>query len=186
SAVEVGVALKGFDDAIQVANRRTVETTKPPTEVERRPWRPPLTDTVPSGGLPRWAVAVPIGLALLALLWGWSRGDEVEALRRVEAYWIERLQTGATQEKISALQTLGEIGTAGDESFDALVGALDDPEPQVRAAAATALGELGEDARPASSKLLELRQKDEWPDVRMAASAAHDKITGKAQPGSSQ
>src|SRR5690606_30299573 len=35
SAVEVGVALKSLDDAIHVSERRTVETTSPPTEAER-------------------------------------------------------------------------------------------------------------------------------------------------------
>jgi serine/threonine-protein kinase len=185
SAVEVGVALKNLDRVVQVANRRTLETTSPPTEAERPAIRrpaAPLTDTgtaVVRAGLPRWAVAVPSALALLAFLWGWSRGDEVAALRRVETFCTAKLQSGTMSEKVLAAQTLGEIGTAGDESLDALEAALQAPEPQVRTAAATALGNMGSGARRASGKLLDLSRTDEWPDTRIAARTAHEKITGK-------
>lgn len=187
SAVEVGIALKNLDEVVHVANRRTLETAGPPTIAERPAVKPSLlTDsdaaTLTRAGLPRWAPAVPAGIALLALLWGWSQRDEVAALKRVEAFSIEKLHGGTMQQKVAAAQTLGQIGSAGDKTLEELEKALADPDPQVRAAAATALGELGDDARGSSGDLFRLMQQDDNPEVRIAATAAHEKITGeKAQ-----
>jgi hypothetical protein len=184
SAVEVGVTLKTLEEAVQVAHRRTTETAGPPTEAERPVYRRPAddSDALPTArGLPRWAIAVPTAIALFALVWGWSQRDEVAALRRVEAFWLQRLQSGDDGERVLAVQTLGQIGAAGEGTIDSLIGALRDPSPRVRAAAATALGELGADAKAASGVLLRLRQTDEWPDVRIAATEALQKITGQVE-----
>ncbi|MGC1272661.1 MAG: protein kinase [Planctomycetaceae bacterium] len=179
SAVEVGIALKSLDDAVHVANRRTVETTKPATEVERRAFTPPLTDTVPAAAqLPWRLIAVPIAVALLAFVWAWSRGDDVAALKRVEAHCIQKMNTGNVEQRLAAIETLAQIGTAGDKSFDRIVAALDDPDATVRTAAVTALGQLGSEARAASGKIFNLAKTDERPEVRSAAISAHQKITG--------
>jgi len=185
SAVEVGLALKNIDEVVHVATRRTVEVAGRPTESERPALKGSLftdTDGVSiRGGLPWWAVAAPSAVALLALLWAWSRGDEVAALERVETFSVEKLRTGGTQEKVVAAQSLGKIGSAGDESVAALDAALTDADPLVRAAAATALGEIGDDARASAGALFKLRQQDDNPDVRTAATIAHGKITGEEQ-----
>lgn len=183
SAVEVGVALKNLDDAVHIASRRTVETTKPATEVERRAFTPPLTDTVPAATqIPWWLIAVPCAAVLLALLWGWSHGDELAALDRVEVHAIQKLSSGSTEQRIAAIETLAQIGTSGDESFDRIVAALADPDPPVREAAVVALGQLGSEASSATGKIFALAKSDDRPEVRMAAMSAYEKITGKV-PG---
>lgn len=182
SAVEVGITLKNLDEAVRVSERRTVETTSPTTEAERRVIASPLTDehTTVVSGVPRWLVAVPSGIALLALLWGWSRGDEVAALERVETFCKQRLEgSGGVEEKVHAIETLGRIGTAGDSALASLITALDSPEPRVRAAATQALGELGSDARKASGEIFRLAQQDDRQEVRTAALEALKKITGE-------
>ena len=183
SAVEVGVALKSVNEMVHVAERRTAETSSPKTEAERRPFSPPVSGSVSSIGMPRWAVAVPVAVTLLALLWGWSRGDDVAALRRVEKFMADGLQSPRSpQEKVLAIQALAEIGPAGDVAIESLIGALADPEPQVRIAAATALGQLGSEAREASGKVYSLAQQDDRPEVRRAALEAHKMITGSSSP----
>lgn len=187
SAVEVGLALKNIDEVVHVATRRTVEVAGRPTESERPAFKGSLLTDADGytirGGLPWWAAAAPGAVALLALLWAWSRGDEVAALERVESHSVQKLRTGGSQEKVAAAQTLGKIGDAGDESLDALGAALSDADPQVRAAAATALGEVGPDAGESAGRLFGMMKADEDPNVRLAATAAHAKITGETQPG---
>jgi serine/threonine-protein kinase len=185
TAVEVGVALKSLDEMIHVAERRTVETTSPPTEAERIVIPAPVTDAAARlSAIPRWAVAIPTVIALLALYWGWTRGDDVAALERVQSFWGQRLTAGTTQEKVLAAQTLGEIGASGDGVVEALTAALSDPEPLVRVAAVNAFGMMGADADEVSSKILALHRQDDRPEVRDAAAAAFEKITGN-RPGAS-
>lgn len=187
SAVEVGVALKSLDDAVHVSERRTVETTSPPTEAERIVFPAANTDAATQvAAVPRWVVAIPAVIALLALYWGWTRGDEVAALERVESFWVQRLMTGTAQEKVFAAQTLGEIGAGGDDTLKTLQAALKDSEPTVRIAAVNALGQMGADAQDAAFEIRKLVQQDDRPEVRSAASEAFLKITGnKADEGAS-
>jgi eukaryotic-like serine/threonine-protein kinase len=184
SAVEVGVALKSLDEAIHVSERRTVETTSPPTEAERIVIPAPFTDAAARiGGVPRWAVAIPAVIALLALYWGWSRGDEVAALERVESFWVQKMLTGTPPEKVFAAQTLGEIGAAGDDTLKSLQAGMSDPEPTVRIAAVNALGHMGEDAQDVAFDIRKLVQKDDRQEVRAAAADAFFKITGNRADG---
>lgn len=180
SAVEVGIALKNLDDKVQIANRRTVETTKPPTEVEPRAASDSLSDTVSTGRTtPRWLLAAPIAVAVLLFLWGWSRGDDVAALKRVEDHAFQALESSDTQRRIYAVETLAQIGRTSDRSFDRLVAALKDSESPVRVAAVTALGEMGEDAYSARARIRDAIRTDDRPEVRTAATVAYQKITGK-------
>jgi serine/threonine-protein kinase len=184
SALEVGMALKGLDEMIHVSERRTVETTSPPTEAERVVVPAAFTDAAAKlPAAPRWAVAVPTVIALLALYWGWSRGDDVAALQRVESFWVQRLMTGSTPEKVLAAQTLGEIGAAGDDTEKSLQAALKDPEPLVRVAAVNALGKMEGDADDAAFEIRKMVQQDDRQEVRAAAAEAFHKITGKTAGG---
>lgn len=185
NAVEVGIALKNLDEAVKVSERRTVETTSPPTEAERRVVAMPLTDEhTKVRSIPRWAVAAPVAVALLAFLWGWSRGDEVAALERVEAFCTARVTgTGSVEERVMAIETLGEIGASGDSVVTTLMTALKSEEPRIRTAAVTTLGKLGSEARKASADVYKLAQQDDRQEVRVAALEAHSKITGGASPG---
>ncbi len=181
SAVEVGVALKSLENSVVVAERRTVMSASPPTEIERKV--APLTDTVPArGGLPWWAAAAPAAVAAAALFWVWTRSDEVAALDRLEAAYVMRLQTGSTLEKIDAAGVLGQIGPAGEAGEEALIAALEDTEPSVRAAAATALGTFGPAGKAANGALFKHAQQDSRPEVRDAAMEAHKKIMGEPTP----
>jgi serine/threonine-protein kinase len=184
SALEVGMALKGLDEMIHVSERRTVETTSPPTEAERVVVPAAFTDAAARlPAMPRWVVAIPTVIALLALYWGWSRGDDAAALQRVESFWVQRLMTGSTQEKILAAQTLGEIGAAGDDTLKSLQAALKDPEPLVRVAAVNALGDMEADADDAAFEIRKMVQQDDRQEVRGAAADAFHKITGKPVEG---
>jgi serine/threonine-protein kinase len=183
SAVEVGVALKALDDTVRVSERRTVETTSPPTEADHVMVPAARTEESSTrGGMPRWAVAIPSAIALMALFWAWSRGDDVAALQRVESFCVERLSDDKTppQEKIFVTKALAEIGAARNDSIDALTRALEDPEPSVRMAAANALGSLGSAAEDAAQKLRIHVQQDDRQEVRTAAAEAFKKITGNA------
>ena len=177
SAVEVGSALKNLENVVTVAEQRTMAMASPPTEAVRP--AAPLTDTVPvRGGLPWWAAAAPAAVAVAALFWVWVRSDEVAALDRIEAAYVGRLQTGSTTDKVDAARMLGEVGPAGEAGEEALIAALEDPEPAVRAAAATALGTFGPEGKAANGTLLRLAQQDDRPEVRNAANEAHRKIIG--------
>jgi HEAT repeat protein len=59
----------------------------------------------------------------------------------------------------------------------ALIKALDDTDPQVRRAAALALGYIGPDAREAAEKLKDLSKDDVSNGVRTTAGMAHGRVT---------
>ena len=81
------------------------------------------------------------------------------------------LATGA------ACVALGKIGVA---AIEPLAAALDDPAPEVRQAAAEALGAIGSSAVHVKDRLLRLSQEDANFRVRRAAGTALDAITAAA------
>ena len=66
----------------------------------------------------------------------------------------------------NAAHSLGDIGKASKPAVSALGKALKDKDPQVRQAAAYALGRIGD---PAAKPLLEAAKKDTNEDVKRAA-----------------
>ena len=183
SAVEVGIALNSMDDRVRIAERRTMETSSPITEIEGAFPRLRLSgikSIAGAGGMPTWLVAVPSVLFVIATIWCWSRGDEVAALERIEAASIQTLSgPKSLAEKREAIETLALVGAAGEDSITALITALQNSDPGIRAAAATALGGLGDDAKSASGILLKLAKEDPRENVRVAAREAHEAITGR-------
>lgn len=179
SAMEVGVALNNMNDSVRISRHGTLTASRSTTERKKIPSPLPEETTGDRHGLPLWIAVVPTVLFLAALLWGWSRGDEVAALDRVESAAVATLRgTGPAIEQTHATKVLARIGSAGDQSIDALIAALSDPDPQVRTAAAEALGELGDDAAGAVGALFKAAKQDKREEVRMAAREAHHKITG--------
>lgn len=81
-----------------------------------------------------------------------------------------------------AMQQLSSAATIPDEAGPALVAALTDPSAVVRAQAATALGKLGERARPFALGPLLDRAADSDPGVRMAADAAIQRLGKPGEP----
>lgn len=108
------------------------------------------------------------GDALVAL--SKSHGDEVAA-----AVLAEALQLDQEDARISAAETLGELGFASRTELPALIAALRDENEYVRNHAATALGNIGPEAQAAVPALIvALGEKSEH--VRAQASEALGKI----------
>lgn len=78
----------------------------------------------------------------------------------------------------AACLALGDLGPAAEDAAPALLGALDDPNEDVRAAAALALGFLGVDDEIILSDLKRML-RDSVPAVRRQAALAASRITGK-------
>ena len=71
---------------------------------------------------------------------------------------------------------LGQMGPVPGETLSALIGALSDHDPDVRATAARALGDAGSAAKPAVAGLQKLAASDPVDYVRSVATHALDKI----------
>ena len=181
SASEVANRLRSLDDRSRSIEVRSNSSLASSVDSEMAPPLPKIS--LPSigkssGGVPLWAVAVPTLLFLIAAYWGWSRGDSVEAVERVETHLLQFARGASTESSRSlALETLGLLGSAGEKNLETLEACLDDPDPLVRAAAAKGLGAMGVEARRSSGRLLKLAREDDRMEVRTAATEAHHRVT---------
>jgi HEAT repeat protein len=82
---------------------------------------------------------------------------------------LSTLRKGSTGERENAALHLADYKTLGELAIPALVTAMDDPEPKVRAAAAYAVGKLNKDSLDATIKLMDLVLKDKDMEVRKMA-----------------
>lgn len=135
------------------------------------------------------ASAVP---ALTQALDGDDGGEPVrltvaEALGRIRSRGAvpalaKALRTnGSPVLRMVAATAIGEIGPGATAGLQPLTAALKDRDKLVRAAAAEALGKIGQEAREAIPALLDVIKKDEVPSVRDTAAEALRKI-GTIQP----
>jgi HEAT repeat protein len=82
---------------------------------------------------------------------------------------VSLLKKGDKTERENAALHLADYKTLGDVAIPALIAAMDDPEPKVRAAAAYAVGKLNADSLEATIKLLDVVLKDKDTEVRKKA-----------------
>jgi HEAT repeat protein len=109
-------------------------------------------------------------MAMLVLsLAGCGKGPPTMAGGKPVRYWVEALQSSDVALRKKAVFKLGNAGPADAAVFPALVEALKDPDPQVRAEAIRALAKCGHQARKAIGELTELERQDGDAAVRAAA-----------------
>jgi HEAT repeat protein len=85
--------------------------------------------------------------------------------------------------RLEAVRALGTMGPKAKSKIADLFDQLSDKEPNMIAAAAWALGEMGNDAAKALPFLTELSQRKDLPDgVKLACKDAIERINGKQAP----
>jgi hypothetical protein len=99
---------------------------------------------------------------------------ELAALKDVP---VDDLVGRLNDEKERALATRA-LATRGESAVAPLVKALDDKDPQVRAAAAYVLGQLGKDGAAAKERLKEMSTADDNEVAKDAATFALDALEG--------
>lgn len=113
-------------------------------------------------------------------VYDYQQKQEEKFKRQQEISWL--VQLSSEQDpllRISAVGRMAKERPVVQEVKLALIKALMDKEPQVRMAAARALGAIGTIAGNAPVAALENSLNDENPDVRVEIASALEKITGK-------
>ena len=115
-----------------------------------------------------------IAAAVLAvLLAGCGKGTGPMGGKPV-SHWAEALRDPDATVRKKAVFKLGNIGSA--EAWPAVLGALKDVDPHVRAEAVQAVLKFGPQATDAMRALTELEKNDEDSQVRSLAGQALDKL----------
>ena len=179
SAEAVGERLAEMDPARSGKRRQDpVAVATPPTARRAGPLAEDGTgDTAaaaptfaPSPARLRWLAAGSLALCALMLPWAAGLIRDGSRLASAEARWIGRLTDGPVPDRVAAAGLLGELGEDGRENFDALVAALEQPDPPVRAAAAESLAHFPTRAGVLRPLLVKL-QRNESEDLPRQAAA---------------
>lgn len=130
--------------------------------------------TIPAAPLQPYRRYLDVAAVLvIALLCGWMlmlRSD-VAVGRQARDLWVQATASQHDQVRIQAVMSLGQL--AEPEGLAVVVDKLQsDSSPAVRAAAATALGNAGDNARPYIAKLLKRQKEDESQEVRTSIGQA--------------
>jgi HEAT repeat protein len=94
------------------------------------------------------------------------------------SHWVDALRDPDPKKREEAAEKLGNVGSADQAAYPALVGALKDPSAKVRGAAILALGRPGSKAKEAVPALQDLKEHDPDPGVRQYAAKALKNLTG--------
>lgn len=121
----------------------------------------------------RWFGAA---LLVLAALLGGCKAPQTAVGGKSVQHWVEALQAPDVQLRKKAAAKLGNVGKADPAAVPALVGALNDPDAEVRVEVILALVKLGPAARDAAPKLGEMARDDPDEAVRASAGRALEKI----------
>ena len=97
---------------------------------------------------------------------GCSQAPAITAGGKPIEFWFESLKSHDAKLRKKAVAKLCSVGTENPAVFPALVGALKDPDADVRCAAVVALANIGPAGRYAISVLDEVRRKDRNARVR--------------------
>jgi HEAT repeat protein len=101
--------------------------------------------------------------------------------RAVEALAAVVKEDERNEPRVQSAAALGAIGAPAAAAVPALVAALTEKKPDLRAAASAALGQIGAGAKAAVGPLAErIKDKEEEDEVRQAAREALKKIDPKA------
>ena len=93
-------------------------------------------------------------------------------IQGIVAFLRRRIESTASKGRAKAITSLANV--IGEEAVPELIAHVNDPESRVRAAALTALGQLG--ATTASGVILDRLEEDDSPTVREAAIRAYGKV----------
>jgi HEAT repeat protein len=115
---------------------------------------------------------------------GFSRSEAAPAVGSLVAV-LKATAAEAGPPGPSVAAALGKVAPGDEheaEAVAALVKALDSPNPFTRLEAAKSLGAFGPKAAPAADRLAKIAEEDALANVRSAARASRDKITGEEPP----
>ncbi len=186
-AAEVGRRLRAISPVIAVrSGQPTTGISSRPTEVTRKSISAsaetadalsartePLTVPVRLERALQAAVLVTAVLLVTVMLLMNGRANRQAARQQ----WIDAFtQPGPVPVRVHAAAVLGQIGRGEKEIVDLLTGGIDDPDPEVRAAAVKALAQLQGDARSAVGRLIKTQKSDDDTKVRVAATFALESI----------
>jgi HEAT repeats len=87
-----------------------------------------------------------------------AKPEQFTVSGKTVGYWIDVLKTpnSRVKDRIKAVRALGNVGDAAPAALPALIAALDDKDPKVRAEAVLAVGKSGTNAAAAVPRLEEL------------------------------
>jgi HEAT repeat protein len=117
------------------------------------------------------------GLAICLAGCGKSKPELKSVSGQPLSHWLEVLKGGDLSQRNRAVDALGNVGAADPAVMPALIEALDDRSPEVRAKAALALLKSGPAAHSAVAALTKAT-RDPVAHVRQSAQQALDKIAG--------
>jgi HEAT repeat protein len=115
-------------------------------------------------------------LGLAVLLAGCKKAPQTAVGGKSVQHWVEALQAPDARLRKKAATKLGNVGKADPAVVPALIGALEDPEAEVRVEVILALVKLGPAARVAAPRLAELARDDPDEAVRACAGRALEKV----------
>lgn len=116
------------------------------------------------------------GGILVILLMGCGQPKATLAGGKSISHWLQALQAPDPTVRKTAVNKLGNIGTADPAALPAVVGALKDPDAAVRCEAILALLRNGPAAKEALPTLMEMQRSDRNAQVRSYAAQALAKL----------
>jgi len=178
SAAEVARALRAVTTTITIRTpKRSLTVSAREAETEA-----PTKDVIPArapqvrSAFPFWVtstLAIALGVSLAANVQTWSRRNAADDL---ELAWIAGLGNPDPDIRIFSARTLGKYPHISDAGVNALSNKLTDALPEVRVAAAAALGDAGSASRPLVPMLIRMRKDVPDSIVREAVGDAIKRI----------
>jgi HEAT repeat protein len=117
------------------------------------------------------------GGILVFLLIGCGQPKAMRAGGKPVSHWLQALQSPDPQVRKTAVNKLGNIGTADSAALPSVIGALKDPDATVRCEAILALLRNGPAVNEAIPTLLEMQRNDRNAQVRSYAAQALAKLS---------
>lgn len=181
-AKEVALQLKQISPVTRLSDDETRESIAPQKRVVLPP--APQTPVAKTPATFHWPLLVVAFLAGAGLWWASARLIDANRLRDAEQIWVDTYQSEKESEeiRIHAAQSLGKLGAGNSAIVETLEEGLDDASSRVRKATASALGEVGGNAKSVLPKLIAIEKKDSDREVAVAASAAIKKIREAPDP----
>jgi eukaryotic-like serine/threonine-protein kinase len=195
SAEEVAYALHAITPTIEVRKpRRAIEPQDlsetparglplrtQPVPKKKPPLEPDTADAVAHVGWPEWLPMTLAALLVVSLLVSYHLMNGALAARRWEASYLSALNDSNPVVRAHAAVELGKSPDASGRAIDALSEKLNDPDTQVRVAAAQGLGHAGHAAKKHVAALRKVQKEHEDPNTRTAAAAAEKEIAGASR-----
>ncbi len=129
-----------------------------------------------------WPLLVCGVLLVMLSLWVMKLRESAKTAQRSEDLWAAAVDSGDVPVRMFAMQSLGQLPNLSQGSMAAVADVLDRPteSPEIRSAAAHALGEIGGSARAFTPVLHRNWTHDPHDGVRTSSYAALQKIQAEA------